>query len=232
MLTAPLDARPVPGRPGRGGAAGGSAAARTGTGFLLDDSLPSLELLAFHLGRAGHEVRAFQDPADYLGAVGPEDAGVLVLDVRMGAVSGLDVLEMMVGRAEDRPVLMVSAEADVPCVVRAVRGGAVDYLVKPVDPAALLNRVAHCLALEETRLTRAAAAADVRRRLAKLTPRERQVLPLLVAGRSAKQIGIELGISSKTADVHRGRVLQKMDCGGVVELVHAVADRRPVAAAA
>ena len=204
--------------------------------FLLDDDPEARALLGHHLRRAGYEVTEFAAPADYFAAVGAADPGVLVLDLRLGgaagSVDGTDVLATLRDRGEDRPTVMISGEAEVPAVVRAVRGGAVDFLTKPVDPDRLVRRVADCQRLDEARRAAAAVEGEVRRRLAKLTPRETEILPMLVAGRAAKQIAAELGISPKTADVHRGRILQKMDCEGVVELVHSVRGVEPLSAAA
>ena len=191
-----------------------------GTVFLVDDDPDARASLSFHLTRAAYTVQAFEGAAEYLAAVGPADAGCLVLDLQLGSHTGLDLLTLLAERNEERPVVMISGEAEVPAVVRALRGGAVDFLVKPVDPAALCDRITHCLALDERRRAAAAAVRRVRRRYDKLTPREREVMPLLVEGRPVKRIAVDLGISPKTADVHRGRVLQKMDCDGVVELVH------------
>ena len=203
--------------------------------FLLDDDPEARALLGHHLRRAGYDVVEFGGPAEYLKDVGPADPGVLVLDLRLGegvGVDGTDVLAMLRDRGENRPTVMISGEAEVPAVVKAVRGGAVDFLTKPVDPEQLVRRVADCQRLDEARRAAAAVEGEVRRRLAKLTPRETEIMPMLVAGRAVKQIAAELGISPKTADVHRGRILQKMDCDGVVELVHAVRGVEPVAVAA
>ena len=194
--------------------------AALGTAYLVDDCEDARNLLGYHLSRAGFEVRPFADAADYLAAVGPVDAGVLVLDLQLGSVTGLDLLDALASRGEARPVVMISGEAEVPEVVRAVRGGAVDFLTKPVDPDELCRLVGGCLRLDEDRRAAAAAAREARRRYEKLTPREREVMPLLVEGKPVKRIAADLGISPKTADVHRGRILQKMDCDGVVELVH------------
>ena len=203
--------------------------------FLLDDDPEARALLGHHLRAAGYDVVEFAGPADYLKEVGPADPGVLVLDLRLGeaagSVDGVDVLAMIRDRGEHRPPVMISGEAEVPEVVKAVRGGAVDFLTKPVDAGALLARVADCQRLEEACRAAAAVEGEVRRRLNKLTPRETEIMPMLVAGKAVKQIAAELGISPKTADVHRGRILQKMDCDGVVELVHRVhgVTRRPAA---
>ena len=201
-----------------------SAASRAAVGpvFLLDDDAEARALLGHHLRLAGYDVVEFAAPAEFLAAVGVADPGVLVLDLRLGAVDGLDVLGMLSERGEDRPTVMISGEAEIPAVVEAVRGGAVDFLTKPVDPQALVARVADCQRLDDARRAAAVAEGDVRRRLNKLTPRETEILPMLVAGQSVKRIAATLGISPKTADVHRGRILQKMDCDGVVELVHTV----------
>lgn len=192
-----------------------------GTVFLVDDDPDARVQVSYHLTKAGYAVQAFEGAAGYLAAVGPLDAGCLILDLQLGGETGLDLLTLLAERNEERPVVMISGEAEIPAVVSAVRGGAVDFLVKPVPPAALCERVRECLALDEQRRRDAAATREVRARFAKLTPRERQVLPLLVAGRPAKRIAADLCISPKTADVHRGHILQKMACNGVVDLVHA-----------
>jgi FixJ family two-component response regulator len=193
-----------------------------GTVFLVDDDPDTRAQLSFHLSRAGYAVRAFASASEFIAAVGAVDAGCLVLDLQLGEQTGLDLLTLLAERDEERPVVMISGEAEVPAVAEAFRGGAVDFLVKQVSPEALCARVAQCVALDEQRRANQAAVAEVRRRYAKLTPREREVMPRLVAGHAVKRIASELGISPKTADVHRGRILQKMDCDSVVELVHAV----------
>ena len=240
MPPAPHDPPPFPPATGPSFATGAAApfgvvaAPAPGPVYLVDDDPDALRLLGHHLRTGGYAVTAFADAAEFLAAVGPEDPGVLVLDLNLRTAdgqpaSGLDLLEAVVGGADPRaggaggrPTVMISAEAAVPAVVRAVRGGALDFLTKPVDPVALLGRVAHGLRMDEHRRRAAHAARDLHRRLGKLTPREREVLPLLVAGQPVKRIAADLGISPKTADVHRGRILQKMDCDGVVDLVHAV----------
>ncbi|WP_171185165.1 response regulator transcription factor [Alienimonas chondri] len=195
-----------------------------GTVFLVDDDPDARAQLSYHLMKAGFSVQAFEGAAHFLASVGPLDAGCLVLDLQLGGDTGLDLLTLLADRHEERPVVMISGEAEVPSVVQAVQGGVVDFLVKPVDPATLCSRVAHCLALDEQRRANVAAERDLRRRYNKLTPREREVMPLLVEGKTVKRIAADLGISPKTADVHRGRILQKMDCDSVVDLVHAVRD--------
>ncbi|MEM9702949.1 MAG: response regulator [Planctomycetota bacterium] len=190
--------------------------------FLVDDEPDARAQLSYHLMKAGYAVQAFESAAHYLAAVGSMDAGCLVLDLNLGSETGLDLLGELAERREERPVVMVSAEAEVPSVVQAVKTGAVDFLIKPVDPQELCNRVEHCLTLDAKRRDDAAVERELRRRYEKLTPREREVMPMLVQGLPVKRIATDLGISPKTADVHRGRILQKMDCDSVVDLVHAV----------
>ncbi len=201
-----------------------AASGVTGTVYVVDDDADMRAQLTYVLTKAGHTVQAFDGAVAYLAAVGPLDAGCLVLDLQLGSDTGLDLLTVLSDRHEDRPVVMISGAAEVPAVVQAVRGGAVDFLVKPIQPDALCDRVAHCLALDDQRRADAIANREIRRLYEKLTPREREVMPLLVAGQPVKRIAADLGISPKTADVHRGRILQKMDCDGVVDLVHAVRD--------
>ena len=191
--------------------------------FVVDDDADTRRLCSHLLAKDGLRVESFEAADAYLDAVSPDLPGCLLLDLRLGGESGLELLERMRDIDDRRPVVMISAGAEVPEVMRAVRGGAVDFLTKPIDPVELRARCRVAIQIDAERRAADAADADVRRRLDRLTPREREVLPLLVSGEPVKRIALQLGISPKTADVHRSRILNKMDCESVVALVHAAA---------
>ena len=191
--------------------------------FLVDDDADTRRLCTHLLAKDGLSVEAYERADRFLEEVSPASPGCLLLDLMLDGESGLELLGRMADRGDRRPVVMISAGAEVPEVMRAVRGGAVDFLTKPIDPAELRARCRVAIQVDAERRVADAARADYERRLDRLTPREREVLPLLVSGEPVKRIALQLGISPKTADVHRSRILNKMDCEGVVALVHAAA---------
>jgi len=142
----------------------------------------------------------------------------------MPGLHGLALQEALVSRGIALPTLFLTGHGDVPQSVRAMKGGAVDFLTKPVDDAVFLRAVREALERGRSGRTDREESARIRSRLATLTPREREVLEGVVAGRLNKQIGGELGIAEKTVKVHRGRVMEKMEARSVAELVR-MADR-------
>jgi FixJ family two-component response regulator len=186
--------------------------------FVVDDEDSIRKALWRLLRSAGFEVAAFASAAEFLRVLDADPAGCAVLDVSMPGLDGLSLQEMLAARGCELPVLFLTGHGDIPKSVRAMRGGAVDFLEKPVDEAVLLAAVRR--AIERDRAGRAARLqlADARERLATLSPREREVLQGVVAGSLNKQIAGQLGISEKTVKVHRGRVMEKMGVASVAEL--------------
>ena len=191
--------------------------------FIVDDDPSVLRATQRVMRAAGLETRAFSSARDYLEAYDPNAPGCLVLDLAMPGLSGLELQQALAERGGAPAIVFVSGRADVPSSVEAMKGGAVEFLVKPVDAGALIGAV-HS-ALEKDRVHRDARAgrAQVEKRLATLTPREAQVLRCVVAGRLNKQIAADLGAAEKTIKVHRARVMRKMGVGSVAELVQAAA---------
>jgi len=191
--------------------------------FIVDDDPSVLRATQRVMRAAGFEAHAFASAGEYLDGYDPQAPGCLVLDLAMPGLSGLELQQALVERGGAPAIVFVSGRADVPMSVEAMKGGAVEFLVKPVDAAQLIAAV-HA-AMEKDRVLRDARAgrAQVEKRLATLTPREAQVMSLVVTGKLNKQIAAELGAAEKTIKVHRARVMRKMEVGSVAELVQAVA---------
>ena len=190
----------------------------TETVYLVDDDQPLRESLAMMLGTAGFTVRAFASGREFLDGCPPGARGCLVLDLRMPGMNGLELQRALVERGDSLPVIFLSAFGDVPTTVRAVKTGAVDFLEKPVPPEVLVARIRE--AIEQDR--RESAAAELRARARthyeSLTPREREVMVLVTKGLANKEIAGHLGISPRTVENHRARVMEKMDAENIAEL--------------
>jgi FixJ family two-component response regulator len=190
--------------------------------YVVDDEPAVRKALWRLLRSAGIEVEAFGSAEDFLGALEAEPAGCAILDVAMPGLDGLSLQAALASRGIDLPVLFLTGRGDIPMSVRAMKSGASDFLTKPVDGKALVAAVRR--ALEKGRSAGQARREDseVRRRVASLTPRQRDVLEGVVAGRLNKQIAADLGIAEKTVKIHRGQVMAKMAAASVAELVRLV----------
>ncbi len=195
--------------------------------YLVDDELAVLKALARLLRSAGLEAVPFGSPEEFLARVVAEAEGCVVLDLAMPGLDGLALQEALAARGIELPTLFLTGHGDVPQSVRAMKGGAVDFLTKPVDDGVFLRAVREALARGRSGRSDRAKTAGIRNRLATLSPREREVLAGVVAGRLNKQIAGDLGIAEKTVKVHRGRVMEKMEAQSVAELVR-MADRAGV----
>jgi FixJ family two-component response regulator len=192
--------------------------------FVVDDD-PSVRAALQSLFRSvGLEVRAFGSPQEFLNAPAAESPACLVLDVRLPGISGLELQDQLVGHDAALPIVVVTGHGDIPMTVRAMRAGAVDFLSKPFRDQDLLDAVQR--ALDHSRVLRQqqVAIADLQARFGALTPREREVMGLVVAGLLNKQIAYDLGISEVTVKIHRGQAMQKMRADSVADLVR-MADR-------
>lgn len=193
------------------------------TVFVVDDDPALREALQWLLESEGFAVATYDSAEAFLAGYHPGQPGCLVLDVRMRGMSGLDLQARLVQEPVGLPIIIITGHGDVPMAVRAVKSGAVDFLEKPVSDAALLERVREALRLDAENRRQCARRGHVAARLARLTPRERQVMDRMVAGRANKAIALELGIAEKTVEVHRKRVLEKMGVRTAIELVHTLA---------
>jgi len=189
------------------------------TVYLVDDDTSVLRGLGRLLAAAGMKVAAFDSPREFLRAFDPAAPGCLVLDVAMPELSGPDLQQALAARRSELPIVFLTGHGDIPTSVQAMKRGAADFLTKPVDGEMLLEAIHN--ALEKDRALREARdeLARIERRLAALTPREREVLERVVDGRLNKQIAAELGTVEKTIKVHRASVMRKMGVRTLADLV-------------
>ena len=189
------------------------------TVFVVDDYAPGRRSISRLLHSAGFVVAAFASAKEFLARYDPQAPGCLVLDLAMPAVSGLELQNILAEKGSLLPIIFLTAHGDIPKSVEAMKHGASDFLVKPVNDEDLLAAVR--VAIERNRALRREQAelTMVRARLAMLTPREREVLEYVIAGKLNKEIAGDLGTVEQTVKVHRARVMQKMRVRSVAELV-------------
>jgi FixJ family two-component response regulator len=190
--------------------------------FLVDDNAGVLKALSRLLSAAGFEVSAFQSADEFLQHHELDVPGCAVLDVGLGTHNGLDLQRNFATASYARPTVFITGNGDVATGVQAMKAGAIDFLVKPVNDDELIAAVSK--AIDEDRRIRKELAdrVHIEVRLSKLTLREREVLTRVALGRLNKQIAADLGISEKTVKVHRGRAMAKMQIHSVAELVRAL----------
>jgi FixJ family two-component response regulator len=203
-----------------------TAAARGSLVYLVDDDDALRDALRFLLESAGYSAETFADAAQFLALPGLAPGACLILDVRMPGMSGIELQRELARRGSTLPVIFLTAHGDVPMAVAAVKQGAFDFIEKPFEEARLLQLVEAALKLDaaaRARLTRRLGAVA---RLDTLTPRERDVLDCVIAGKLNKRIAEELGISIKTVEAHRARLMQKLRVDSVAELVQLALESR------
>jgi len=186
--------------------------------FVVDDDARVREALCELLESLGWRAETFAVAADYVASAKPDLPACLILDVQLPDINGLE-LQQQLSRDAHPPIVFITGHGDIPSSVRAIQGGAVDFLTKPVGEQALVAAVR--AAIERDRIQRSARAelAELGRRLASLTPREREVLQLVVSGFLNKQSAAELGISEITLQIHRGKIMRKMQAPSLPDLV-------------
>ncbi len=190
--------------------------------YIVDDDPDVRDATSFVLATAGHPTVPLSGPEELLERLSADDAGCLVLDVRMPGMDGLDVQKTLAERGIRLPIVFISGHGDIPMAVQAVNAGALDFLEKPLDNDALLERVETALQQDRERRARESATAEIEERLQRLTPREREVMEGILAGKLNKVIGYELDMSTRTVEVHRARILDKLGVRNASEMVRAV----------
>jgi FixJ family two-component response regulator len=192
------------------------------TVFVVDDDASVLDSLQFLLKSVGIDAETFSSAYEFLEVYDPDKPGCLVLDVRMPGMSGLELQEELVARGSALPIIFLTAHADVPMAVTAVKTGATDFIQKPFRDQELLDKIQHAIEQNARLREELAEHSQIARRIASLTPREREVMALIVEGRANKVIAHELGLSQRTVEIHRARVMEKMQAESVALLVQMV----------
>jgi FixJ family two-component response regulator len=202
----------------------------TPTVYLVDDDDAVRRSLTRLLTAAGIPAVAFRSAEEYLEGCPRSAAGCLLLDLSMPDCSGLELQELLGRNEHTLPVVFLTGYGDVPSSVRAMKSGAIDFLTKPVDKKLLLAAVRAAFARDEVARQRHAVQEDLQKRLARLTPRENEVVRLVARGMLNKQIAIDLGTVEKTVKVHRARGLAKLEVSSVADLVRLLERSGPVPA--
>jgi FixJ family two-component response regulator len=193
--------------------------AENSTIFIVDDDKQVTTALSRLVRTAGYEVESYSAVPDFLEHYRPEVPGCIILDVALGDSNGLDVQRRLNVQGLKHPIIFISGTSELYASVQAMKAGAVDFLVKPVDADNLFQAIHTALEKDLAGRQEFHERTNVRQHLAQLTPREYEVLSLVVRGKLNKQIAYELGIVEKTAKVHRGRVMSKMGARNLTELV-------------
>jgi FixJ family two-component response regulator len=198
--------------------------------FLVDDEPGMLKSLTRLLRAEGFTVVAFPTAEAFLGAYQPSEVGCLVLDVAMPGIDGLELQRQLSREGIMLPIVFLTGHGDIPMSVRAIKAGAIDFLTKPVNDTELLRAVRAALQRAEEQRVFVTETAALRERLARLTPREQEVLEHVISGKLNKQIAADLGTGEQNIKIHRGRMMEKMGVQSVAELVR-LAERLGVRAA-
>jgi FixJ family two-component response regulator len=197
--------------------------------FIVDDDKAVRDGLSLLIESAGFGVRAFESAEELLAAFRPETTGCVILDVKLGGMSGPELHTELVRRGCNLPVIYLTAHGDIPMTVRAIKNGAEDFLTKPVCGEDLLDRVGKALERNRDDHQQRGELATRRQRIAQLTPREREILALVLAGQNNKNIARRLNISHRTVEIHRSHILSKTGKSNMLELAEFAAELRPMA---
>jgi len=189
------------------------------TVFVVDDDQAMRNSLKWLIESVGVSVESFSSADDFLVQYQPGRAGCLVLDVRMPGMSGLELLEHLAERNVHIPAVIITGHGDVPMAVRAMKSGAIDFIEKPFNDEALLDAIRRAIVFEEQQRSLHSENVQIQERLSHLTPREHEVMAMVTEGKSNKEIANTLGVSAKTIEAHRARVMEKMQAGSLAELV-------------
>jgi FixJ family two-component response regulator len=186
--------------------------------FVVDDDRRVREALSRLISSAGLAVITFATAGEFLGCEKPDAPACLVLDLQLPGVSGLE-LQQQLTEADAPPIVFLTGHGDIPSTVRAMKAGAVEFLLKPVGDKELLRAIEAAIALDRAARLKRSELAGLREHYALLTPREREVLPFVIAGLANKQAAGDLGIAENTIAVHRGQIMRKMGSRSLAELV-------------
>jgi RNA polymerase sigma factor (sigma-70 family) len=204
-----------------------TVAPQAATVFIVDDDEAVRDSLRWLLEANGYRVRCYDSGERFLAELDASMVGVIVLDVRMPGMSGLELQERLIARRSTLPIIFVTGHGDVPMAVSTMKKGAVDFLEKPFNEAELRSLIARMLQQASSQAAEETARREQEALLSRLTAREQQVLERIVAGRLNKQIADDLGISIKTVEAHRANIMEKLQVSTVADLMK-VALRHPM----
>ncbi len=189
------------------------------TVFIVDDDQEVREAIKLLMESVGLTARSFPSAQAYLDQLDCSRPGCLILDVRMKGMSGLDLQQRLAREPVHPPVIMITGHGDVPMAVRAVKAGAVDFIEKPFNDQTLLDAVHRAFDQDARNRGQASRLADIQERLTRLTPREREILDQVIAGKRNKVIAADLEISQSTVEAHRAKVMEKMEASSLSDLM-------------
>jgi two-component system, LuxR family, response regulator FixJ len=192
------------------------------TVFIVDDDEAVRDSLGLLLRSAGYRARCYGSARDFLKAFDPRDYGCLVLDIRMPGMSGLELQKHLVEIGCNIPVVFITGHGDIPMAVEAVRQGAVDFIQKPFDDQELVDRINEAMRLAAQQREGELERLEILDRIESLTAREKQVMGQVVQGKANKVIAGDLGVSQRTVEIHRARVMEKMQANSLAHLVRMV----------
>jgi FixJ family two-component response regulator len=194
--------------------------------FIVDDDVSVRESLELLIQNEGWQAETFASAQEFLDHPRAALPNCLILDVSLPGLNGLELQQRVAAERTDMPIIFITGHGDIPMTVRAMKAGAIEFLTKPFNDEALLNAIRQALQHSRLALNHEAEIRELRNRYVLLTPRERQVMALVVSGLLNKQIGGELGISEITVKAHRGQVMQKMKADSLASLVKMAAKLR------
>ena len=190
-----------------------------GTVFLIDDDPGVRDALSLLLSLKGMSIRPFATAESFIEAYQPERAGCVLTDLRMPGMTGLELQATLTARHIHVPLVVLTAHGDVATARAALKNGAFDFLEKPVDDELLVEVLRNALRVDRERRTATSSRSAADARLERLTTREREILALLAAGHQNREIAAQLAISPRTVEVHKARIMEKLDCHSLAELI-------------